>query len=326
MHLLWLLVKRLGQGIVIVLITSFIIFTLLRVVPGDPARLIVGGMAPDHLVEEMATDMGLRDPIPVQYVRYMGNLLQGDLGQSFIRPASGGSTGGSSFDDATRSDRAEVFDIIMERLPLTLQLAALALVFALIISLPLGIMAGLNPGRWQDKLAFYTGSLFVSVPNFWLGIVLILVVSVQLGLLPAIGYKNVAYAILPALVLSVEIIPFIIRTVSVSVSQVMQEQFVEVGPARGLPRSQIIYRHALPNAAVPLLNLLGIQLSTLLGGVVVVEFIFDYPGIGLLTIQSVLQRDFPIIQGIAILTSAIFVLINVFVDLVAAAIDPRLGN
>lgn len=326
MHLLWLLIKRLGQGIVIVLITSFIIFTLLRVVPGDPARLIVGGMAPDHLVEQMAEDMGLRDPIPVQYVHYMGNLLQGDLGQSFIRPASGGSMGGSAFDDATRSDRAEVFDIIMERLPLTLQLAALALIFALIISLPLGIMAGLNPGKWQDKIAFYTGSLFVSIPNFWLGIVLILVVSVQLGLLPAIGYKSFAYAILPALVLSVEIIPFIIRTVSVSVSQVMQEQFVTVGPARGLPRNQIIYRHALPNAAVPLLNLLGIQLSTLLGGVVVVEFIFDYPGIGLLTIQSVLQRDFPIIQGIAILTSAIFVLINVFVDLVAAAIDPRLGN
>lgn len=326
MHLLWLLIRRLGQGIVIVLITSFIIFTLLRVVPGDPARLIVGGMAPDHLVEKMATDMGLRDPIPVQYVHYMGNLLQGDLGQSFIRPASGGSMGGAAFDDVSRNDRAEVFDIIMERLPLTLQLAALALVFALLASLPLGIFAGLNPGKWQDKLAFYTGSLFVSIPNFWLGIVLILLVSVKLGFLPAIGYKSFAYAILPAIVLAVEIIPFIVRTVSISVSQIMQERFIESGVARGLSRQQIIYRHALPNASVPLLNLLGIQMSTLLGGVVVIEFIFDYPGIGLLTIQSVLQRDFPIIQGIAIMTSVIFVFINIVVDLVAAAIDPRLGN
>ena len=194
------------------------------------------------------------------------------------------------------------------------------------ISLPLGILAGLNPGRWQDKLAFYSSSLFVSLPNFWLGIVLILLISVQLKLLPAIGYGGPAYAILPALVLAIEISPFIIRTISVSVSEVMQQHFIEAGEVRGLPRNQIILRHGLRNAAVPLLNLLGIQLSTLLGGVVVVEFIFDYPGLGLLTIQAVLQRDFPLIQGIAIMTAAIFVFINIVVDLGAATIDPRLES
>jgi peptide/nickel transport system permease protein len=304
---------------------SFLIFTLLRVVPGDPVRLMVGGMAPDTVVEEIATKMGLRDPIPLQFVRYMADVVQGDFGNSFIRPKSGASFGGSSYNDPTRGDRAEVLDLILERLPLTLQLAGLAVVFAFLIAVPLGIAGGLYPGRWPDKLAFYAGSLFVSVPNFWLGIVLALLVSVKLGWVSSIGYKGFEYTILPALVLAVEICPFIIRTLTVSLSEVMQEHFIEAGTVRGLRRSQVIFRHALRNSAVPLLNLFGIQLSTLLGGVLVVEYIFDYPGLGQLTVNAVLQRDFPLIQGIAILSSAIFVIINIAVDLAATAIDPRLA-
>lgn len=324
MFLIGFLARRIAQGVVIIFLVSFLIFTLLRVVPGDPVRLMAGGMAPDELIEQIATEMGLRDPIPVQFARYMAGVVQGDLGQSFLRPASGAAVGGARFDDATRAERAEVLTLIADTAPMTIQLALLAMLFAIIIATPIGIAGGLYPGRWPDRLALYVGSLFVSLPNFWLGIVLVLLLSVNLGWLPAIGYGGFAWTILPAIVLAVEIAPFIIRTLTVSVAGVMQESYIAAATVRGLSRSRIVFAHALKNASVPLLNLLGVQFSMLLGGVLVIEFIFDYPGLGLLTINAVLQRDFPLIQGIAIVTSAAFVLINIAVDLAATAIDPRL--
>ncbi len=324
MVVLSFLARRIAQGVVIVLLVSALIFTLLRVVPGDPVRLMAGGMAPPALIEQIATTMGLRDPIPVQFARYLGHVVRGDLGQSFVRPANGAATGGASFNDSTRGERAEVLDLIGETLPKTLQLAALAIGIALAFSLLVGVPGGLAPGRWPDRLAFYVSSVFVSLPNFWLGIVLALLLSVKLGWLPAIGYGGFAYTILPAIVLAVELSPVLIRTLTTSVAGVMAEPFIAVGAVRGLSRTRMVAVHAMRNAAVPLLNLLGIQFSGLLGGVLIVEYIFDYPGLGLLTINAVLQRDFPLIQGIAIVTSAIFVFINIAVDLLATAIDPRL--
>ncbi|MGO7041865.1 ABC transporter permease [Rhizobium acaciae] len=324
MFILSFLVRRLAQGALIVFLVTLLIFTLLRVVPGDPVRLMAGGMAPEALIEQIAKDMGLRDPILVQFGRYMSGVVRGDLGQSFVRPASGASTGGSSFGDSTRGERAEVLTLIADTLPMTLQLGGLAIFSALIFSFLVGIPGGLAPGRWPDRVAFYISSIFISLPNFWLGIVLAMLLSVKLGWLPAIGYSGFAYTILPAIVLAVELAPVLIRTLTGSVATVMMEPFIAVGNVRGLSRSRIIVAHALRNASVPLLNLIGIQISGLLGGVLVVEFIFDYPGLGLLTINAVLQRDFPLIQGIAIVTSAIFVFINIAVDLIATMIDPRL--
>ncbi|MCM2452737.1 ABC transporter permease [Agrobacterium vitis] len=318
------LVRRLFQGAIIIFLVSLLIFTLLRVVPGDPVRMMAGGMAPEALIEKIAKDMGLRDPILVQFGRYMSGVVQGDLGESFVRPANGAATGGSSFTDTTRGERAKVFTLIFGALPMTLQLAAGTLVIALIFSSIVGVAGGLAPGRWPDKLAFYISSIFISLPNFWLGIVLALLFSVKLGWLPAIGYQGFAYTILPAIVLAVELAPVLIRTLVSSVSAQMMEPYVSVGRVRGLSNTRIIANHALRNASVPLLNLLGVQFSSLLGGVIIVEYIFDYPGLGLLTINAVLQRDFPLIQGIAIVTSPIFVLINILVDLVATTIDPRL--
>jgi peptide/nickel transport system permease protein len=324
MFVLSFLVRRLAQGALIVFLVTLLIFTLLRVVPGDPVRLMAGGMAPEALIEQIAKDMGLRDPILVQFGRYMSGVVRGDLGQSFVRPASGASTGGSSFGDSTRDERAEVLTLIGDTLPMTLQLGGLAIVFALIFSFLVGIPGGLAPDRWPDRVAFYISSIFISLPNFWLGIVLAMLLSVKLGWLPAIGYGGFAYTILPAIVLAVELAPVLIRTLTGSVAAVMMEPFIAVGNVRGLSRARIVVAHALRNASVPLLNLIGIQISGLLGGVLVVEFIFDYPGLGLLTITAVLQRDFPLIQGIAIVTSAIFVFINIAVDLIATMIDPRL--
>jgi ABC-type dipeptide/oligopeptide/nickel transport system permease component len=323
MLILEFLVKRIAQGILIVFITSLIIFTLLRVVPGDPVRLIVGGMAPADVVEKVATKMGLRDPIIVQYGRYMRGLLQGDLGQSYLRPRSGMIATGGQYVDPTKSDMAPVIDLILERVPFTLQLGGMALLFALLLSFPIGIAGGLHQHRWQNALAFAVQSLFVSIPNFWLAIVLILFLSVKLQLLPALGYQGFSYVILPAFVLAIEIAPFIIRTLTTSLGEVMQSPFIDEARVRGLSRRRIVYSHALRNAAVPLVNLLGIQLSTLIGGVLVIEYIFDYPGLGNLTVVSVVGRDFPVIQGIAITTSAVFVFINIMVDLVAYLIDPR---
>jgi len=323
MLILEFLAKRIAQGILIVALTSLIIFTLLRVVPGDPVRLIVGGMAPDNVVEEVAGKMGLRDPIIVQYARYMVGLAQGDLGQSYIRPRSGGVAAGGQYVDPTKSDMAPVAGLILERLPLTLQLGGVALAFALIMAFPIGVAGGLHQHGWQNSLAFGVQSLFVSIPNFWLAIVLVLFLSVRLNWLPALGYKGFSYVLLPAFVLAVEISPFIIRTLTTSLGEVMQASFIDEARVRGLSRRRIVYAHALRNAAVPLVNLLGIQLSTLIGGVLVIEYIFDYPGLGNLTVVSVLGRDFPVIQGIAITTSAVFVFVNILVDLVAYLIDPR---
>src|ERR1700733_10816592 len=302
------LVKRIAQGLLIVFITSLLIFTLLRVVPGDPVRLIVGGMAPPDAVEKVATKMGLRDPIIVQYGRYMRGLLQGDLGQSYLRPRSGMIATGGQAIDPTKSDMALVIYLILKRMPITL---------------PLGSAGGLHQHGWQNALAFCVQSLFVSIPNFWLAIVLILFLSVKHKLLPALGYQGFSYVLLPAIVLSVEIAPFIIRTLTTSLGEVMQSTFIDEARVRGLSRRRIVYSHALRNAAVPLVNLLGIQLSTLIGGVLVIEYIFDYPGLGNLTVVSVVGCDFPVIQGIAITTSAVFVFINIIVDLVAYMIDPR---
>ena len=323
MLILEFLAKRIAQGILIVVLTSLIIFTLLRVVPGDPVRLIVGGMAPDNVVEEVAGKMGLRDPIIVQYARYMVGLAQGDLGQSYIRPRSGGVAAGGQYVDPTKSDMAPVAGLILERLPLTLQLGGVALAFALIMAFPIGVAGGLHQHGWQNSLAFGVQSLFVSIPNFWLAIVLVLFLSVRLNWLPALGYKGFSYVLLPAFVLAVEISPFIIRTLTTALGEVMQASFIDEARVRGLSRRRIVYAHALRNAAVPLVNLLGIQLSTLIGGVLVIEYIFDYPGLGNLTVVSVLGRDFPVIQGIAITTSAVFVFVNILVDLVAYLIDPR---
>ncbi|MFT4101796.1 MAG: ABC transporter permease [Burkholderiaceae bacterium] len=320
------LARRCLQGLLIVMLASLIVFCLLRVGPGNPARLIAGGLADEAAVEAISKQMGLSDPIPVQFLRYMrGVFLHGDFGTSYVRPKSGASAvAGGRADDPTRAERAEVIDLIKARLPLTLQVAALALVLALAVSIPIGIHAGLNARRWPDSLALIFSSLLVSMPNFWLAGLLVLGVSIRLGWLPPVGYQGPIYTVLPALVLAVEITPVFVRSLALSLGGMMTQNYVRIGPVRGLPRNVVIGRHAMRGASVPLLNTLGIQLSALLGGILVVEFIFDYPGLGALTIEAVMQRDFPLVQAIAVLTSAIFVVVNIMVDLAAALIDPRL--
>jgi peptide/nickel transport system permease protein len=317
------LVRRILQGVLIILLVSFGIFAVLRLVPGDPARLVLGPMASDQVVEEAARQMGLRDPIPIQYVHWLGAALHGDMGQSYIRAINGSQVTGSH-EEFAQTGKAHVLDLIGSALPYTLQLAGLALLFAAVIAIPLGIAGGMRSGRWPDKLVLYLGSAFVSIPNFWLSVVLALVLTAQLHLIPSIGYQGFSYTILPAFVIAIEMSPIFMRSLSSSVSGARQRSFVSLAEIRGLSRWRIFFGHILRNAAVPVLNLFGVQIGALLGGILIVEFIFNYPGLGLLTVQAVLQRDFPVIQGIAVLSAVLFVVINILVDLFSTWIDPRL--
>ena len=319
------LVRRLAQGAVILLLVTSIIFTVLRVIPGDPVRLMAGPTAAEDTVERMARELGLRDPIPVQYVRYIAGVLRGDLGTSFVRPRSGQTTGGGRADDPTRADRAEALQLILDRMPLTGQLAGVALGLTLLLALPLGVASGVYRGRWPDTLAFVICCITVSLPNFWLGLALTLLLSIHLGWLPAVGYRGVAYTILPAIVLAIELAPILIRAIGLALAGALREGYAQLGPLRGLSRRRVLWAHAARNAAVPVLNMLGLQVATLLGGVLIVEFLFDYPGLGHLTITAVFQRDFPLIQAITLITGATLVLVNILVDLAASLIDPRLG-
>ncbi|MCB8882020.1 ABC transporter permease [Acidisoma cellulosilytica] len=317
------LIRRLAQGLLIVLIVSFAIFTALRLVPGDPARLILGPMASDAVVEQTAREMGLRDPIPVQYVHWLGQVLHGNLGTSFIKAKSGGEAAGGR-DVSALGDKATVVELLEQSVPMTLQLAALALVFAFMISLPIGILAGMNSGGWFDRFAVYLGSAFVSIPNFWLAIVLALVVTAELQWIPSIGYEGFAYTILPAFVIAIEMSPIFMRSLASSIASAKQRNFVQLADVRGLSKRRVFLRHILRNAAVPVLNVFGVQIGAMLGGVLIVEYIFNYPGVGLLTVQAVLERDFPVIQGVALISACLFVVINILVDLISTKIDPRL--
>lgn len=318
--------RRISQGLVIVLLAAFVIFTLLRVVPGDPMRIILGPMTPASVLEETAEKLGLRDPIPVQFARFIGEIAQGDLGRSFMRGLQGGSTGGSQ--DATGihlESRASVAKLIGEALPYSLQLAGLGMGLALLIAIPIGLAAGLRAGKWPDRLGLYVSSLFVSLPNIWVAVVLIFLLSAKAGWLPAIGYRGFAYTIIPAIVLAIELSPIMIRAISISVAANLGEVYYDVGQVRGLSRRTMISKHVLRNAAVPLLNLFGAQMiGLLLGSLFVVEYIFSYPGIGMLTINAIFQRDFPIIQAVAILASGALVGINMLVDFASTTIDRRL--
>ncbi|RWG07750.1 ABC transporter permease [Mesorhizobium sp.] len=319
-------IRRLAQGLVIVMAVALLIFTLLRVVPGDPVRLMLGPMVSASVAEQTAKELGLRDPIIVQFGRYMAHVFQGDFGHSFVRSAQGGSTGGSRGENTfAANNRASVIELIAATAPYSALLAALAFLISLVIAVPIGIWAGLNAGRWPDRFALYLSSIMISLPNVWLGLVFIFLISAKAGWLPAIGYQNWTYAILPALVLAVELSPIIIRSLSVSVSTNLMEPYVAVGQIRGLSRFRMIAAHVLRNSSIPLLNMLGIQaVGLLLGGLFVVEYLFNYPGMGLLMINAVFQRDFPIIQAIAIFSCGALVGVNILVDFVSTTIDRRL--
>lgn len=297
------LAGRIAQAIFVVLCVAVVIFFIMRLIPGDPARLMAP-RASEEALAALRAELGLNDPLFVQFGTFLGNVLRGDFGQSYYEHKS-------------------ALGLIFERLPKTFLLTGLAMGIATLIGVPLGILAAVRRDTFVDRIVLSIQMLFQSAPNFWVALVLLLVVGVNLKWLPAIGYTGLRSAIMPAVALSVGLIAVISRVVRGSMVEILEMDMVKALKARGIPTRTIVWKHGLKNALLPLLTLMGAQVGYLLGGAVVVEFIFNFPGIGLLTLNAVLRRDFPLVQAIVIVASTILVTINVLIDISYGIIDPR---
>jgi len=297
----------------VLLVVAVFVFLLLRLTPGDPAAVIAGDSATTEQIEQIRESLGLNEPLTTQFAIWFGNVLRGDLGESFFF-------------------RMSVVELIGQRIEPTLALALCTIVLAVAIAVPLGVLAAWRHGGWLDRILMGFSTLGFSIPVFVLAYLLIWLVSLHLGWLPVQGYKRLSegfgpflrHLILPALTLSVIYIALIARVTRAAVSEALTEDFVRTARAKGLPERRVLVRHALANAAVPIVTVIGIGLALLIGGVVVTESVYAIPGLGRLTVDAVLARDFPTIQGVILLFSVFYVLINLAIDLAYLALDPRI--
>ena len=307
------LVRRAFISAVTLFLISLIVFTGVRMIPGDPARVLAGTDADAAGLEEIREKYGLNDPVPVQYLRWLGLALRGDLGES-IRT------------------RTPVAGTVAIKLPITLELAALSLLVALAIALPAGVIAAVRRNTAWDVLASGVSLCGVSIPNFWLGIMLILLVSVRLGWLPASGFVplgedpigNLQRMLMPALVLGTGLAGVLMRQTRNAMIEVLSADYVRTARAKGLAQPAVVVRHALRNGLIPVVTILGLQMGTLMGGAVVTEQIFVLPGFGRLIVEAVFTRDYPVVQGVVLLTASSYVLINLLVDISYTVLNPRI--
>lgn len=279
-------------------------FVMVFLMPGDAARMYAGPRAPEATVQRIREQWGLDQPLTVQYVRYLGRALQGDLGHS------------------TRDNRP-VLQAVAERLPPTIELALAGFCFELLLGVPLGILAALKPGSWIDQIATVLALIGISLPQFAVGLVALYVFGFLIPIFPLGGYGTPAHLILPALVLALGGIAFYSRVLRNSVLEVTGEDFVRTARAKGLRGRAVLTRHILRNALMPVVTLAGLDLASLLGGVVVIEAVFGWPGVGLQAWTAIRNQDTPMIMGTVLAASVSVVFLNLFVDLLYVAIDPR---
>ena len=290
-----------------------LVFLLLRLTPGDPAAIPAGDAASSEQIAAIRASLGLDRSLPVQFGIWLGNLARGELGQSYFY-------------------KMQVTQLIGQRLEPTFALATLTIFLAIIVSIPLGVVAAWRFGGWFDRALMGFSVLGFSVPVFVLAYMLIWLVSLQLGWFPVQGYRRLAdgffpflhHLILPALTLSVIYIALIARVTRASVLEALGEDYIRTARAKGLPEIRVLVRHALANAAVPIATVIGIGIAILIGGVVVTESVYAIPGLGRLTVDAVLARDFPTIQGVILFFSFIYVLVNLVIDLSYVFLDPRI--
>ncbi len=309
------LAGRVASLVVTLLVVSVITFLLLRIIPGDPAQLILGADSPGDSLRELQHELGTDRPLLVQYTSWVGSVLHGELGVSLRH-------------------KRPVIDLIVERLPVTLSLAGLALVIAMAIGLPLGVEAARRHNSVADYAALGFSEIGQSVPSFWLGILMILSFSLQLHWLPSGGYipwsespwQAVRHLLMPSVALGLVLAATIVRMERSSVLEVLHEDYVRTARAKGLAESQVIYRHALANALIPTVTIVGLQVGTLLGGAIIVEQIFSLPGLGRLVLFAVFNRDWPLIQGLIFFLATLTIALNFLVDLSYAWLDPRIGR
>jgi peptide/nickel transport system permease protein len=305
--------RRLLATIPVLAVVAVLVFLLLRLTPGDPAAILAGDAASAEQIEAIRRTLGLDEPLPVQFGIWLGHLAQGDLGESYYY-------------------KVRVTTLIGQRLEPTLALSTLTITLAVLAAVPLGVLAAWRFGGWFDRALMGFSVLGFSVPVFVLAYLLIWLVSLKLGLLPVQGYRRLAegfwpflqHLILPALTLSVIYVALIARVTRASVLEALGEDYIRTARAKGLRERRVLVRHALANAAVPIVTVIGIGIALLIGGVVVTESVYAIPGLGRLTVDAVLSRDFPTIQGVILFFSLVYVLVNLLVDLSYVFFDPRI--
>ncbi len=299
------LLSRLASALVVIFGVCLLVFSLIHLVPGDPVEIMLGESATPADRGALRAALGLDQPLPVQLVSFLKGLARFDLGESLHL-------------------RRPVTDLLGERLPATLELAAVSLLLAVAIALPLGVLAAVRRGRAADTGAMFLSLVGVSIPNFWLGPMLILVFSLWLGWTPVSGREAPASLVLPAVTLGSALAAVLARMIRSSLLEVMGEDYLRTARSKGLSNSEAVRRHALRNAGLPVLTLIGLQLGALLGGAVVTEIVFSWPGLGSLLVEAIQTRDYPVVQGCVLVISASYVLVNLATDLAYAWLDPRI--
>jgi peptide/nickel transport system permease protein len=295
---------RIGLGLVTLLIAVTVAFLIVRG-SGDPAAELLGASATPDRIADLRHQLGLDAPLISQYFDFLGGLLRGDLGESL------------------RYNQPN-FDLVMQRLPSTFELAGVALIIACVVGVPLGTLAAMKEGTWVDRLASAVALFGQSVPVFWLGLMLILLFAVQLHWLPAGQQNGPLSVILPAVALSTLPMAQIARLTRSSMSETLSEQFIVAGRARGLSTASIVLKHGLRNSSIPVITIFGLQVGALLSGAVTVEYVFAWPGLGTLATQAVQGRDFTLVQAVVVVGVAVFVVVNLVIDVLYVVVDPRI--
>lgn len=298
------LARRLVFSVFVLWGAVTIIFLVLRLVPGDPALLILGSDATPDQVAALRTQLGLDRPLLVQYGAYLADVARLDFGQSFRL-------------------HTDAMTLVLERLPATVELAVIALTLSLVVGIPLGIVAALRVDTLADRAISVFSLVSQSTPSFWLGIVLILVLSRTFQILPSAGTGSPAHMVLPAVTLALPFLAILVRLTRSGLLEVMHEGFVQTARAKGLTEWTVVFPHAIRNALIPIVTVVGLQFGTLLGGTVIVETVFSWPGVGRLLVDSISYRDYGVVQASILLIATGFVLINLAVDVLYGYLDPR---
>lgn len=296
---------RLGQTILVLICISMVSFVFLRLT-GDPAGLVLPQDATMEQMAAMRTQMGVDKPLPIQYFQYLGHVLQGDLGRSIY-------------------SQEPVAELILERMPATMELALVSMLAALIVAIPIGIISALYRGSLIDNASMLFALIGISMPHFWLGIMLVMLFSVELGWLPTSGRGGWQHMILPATTLGLSLVALFARLVRSSMLEVLGQDYVRTARAKGASQLVVVGKHALRNALIPIVTVIGMQFGLLLGGTVIIETVFAWPGVGRLIVQAVMDRDYPVVQASVMFLAAIFVLVNLLVDILYVWLDPAIS-
>ena len=307
------LARRILSTVPVLVIVALIVFLMLRLAPGDPAAAIVGDSGTSENIAKVREQLGLNESLPVQFVRWSGRLLQGNLGESYFM-------------------KKTVVELIGQRIEPTVSLAAVTLVVTILVAVPLGVVAAWRHGGWLDRMLMGFSVMGFSIPAFVIGYVLIWIFALHLQWLPVQGYQRLSqgplpwikHLILPSITLSIIYVALIARVTRAAVAEAMTEDYIRTARAKGISEKRVLMRHALANAAIPIATVIGIGIALLIGGVVVTETVFAIPGLGQLTVDAVLSRDFPLIQGITLFFSVVYVLVNLLIDLSYLVFDPRI--